>query len=148
MSQAYNEFEKIDIVDKLNNIGNNYSIATDGIATALQDSASALTTAGNTLDEAIALITAGNAVVQDPDSVGAGLRTISLRLTGTSEAKEELNALGEEADDMITTVSKLRDTIMSATRVESNAFEGFDILDENGERYCRFKTNLTVPTGV
>lgn len=72
MSQAYNEFEKIDIVDKLNNIGNLYSISTDGIATALQDSASALTTAGNTLDEAIALVTAGNAIVQDPNSVGSG----------------------------------------------------------------------------
>lgn len=72
MSQAYQEFDKIDIVDKLNNIGNNYSIATDGIAEALQRSASSLTTAGNTLDEAIALVTAGNAVVQDPESVGAG----------------------------------------------------------------------------
>lgn len=51
---------------------NNYSIATDGIAEALQRSASSLTTAGNTLDEAIALVTAGNAVVQDPESVGAG----------------------------------------------------------------------------
>lgn len=72
MSQAYQDLDKIDIVDKMNNIGNNYSIATDGIATALQDSASALVTAGNDIDEAIALITAGNAVVQDPNSVGAG----------------------------------------------------------------------------
>lgn len=72
MSQAYDDLEKIDIVDKMNNIGNQYSISTDGIATALQDSASALTTAGNDIDEAIALITAGNAVVQDPNSVGAG----------------------------------------------------------------------------
>ena len=72
MSQAYQDFEKIDIVDKMNNIGNQYSISTDGIATALQDSASSLTTAGNSLDEAIALITAGNAIVQDPASVGAG----------------------------------------------------------------------------
>lgn len=61
---------------------NNYSIATDGIAEALKRSASSLTTAGNSLDEAIALVTAGNSVVQDPESVGAGLRTISLRLVG------------------------------------------------------------------
>lgn len=72
MSQAYDDVEKIDIVDKMNNIGNQYSIATDGIAQALQRSASSLTTAGNDLDEAIALVTAGNAVVQDPESVGAG----------------------------------------------------------------------------
>lgn len=59
MSQAYKDLDKIDIVDKLNNIGNNYSISTDGLATALQKSASALTTAGNDMDEAIALVTAG-----------------------------------------------------------------------------------------
>lgn len=72
MSAAYDELDKIDIVDKLNQVGNNFSISTDGLATALQRSASALTTAGNDMDEAVALVTAGNAVVQDPDSVGAG----------------------------------------------------------------------------
>ena len=82
MSQAYDELDKMDIVDKANNIGNKYSIATDGIAIALQDSASALTTAGNSIDEAIALITSGNAIAQDPSSVGSGMRTIALRLTG------------------------------------------------------------------
>lgn len=144
VSQAYKDFEKIDIVDKMNNIGNNYSIATDGIATALQDSASALTTAGNSLDEAIALVTAGNAVVQDPNSVGGGLRTIALRLTGTEESKEALEELGEEADDVITTASKLRDTIMSATKVSSNGFKGFDIFDENGN----YKSTYEILQGI
>ena len=65
MSQAYNDVEKIDIVDKMNNIGNQYSIATDGIAQALQRSASSLTTAGNDLDEAIALVTAGEYIARN-----------------------------------------------------------------------------------
>ena len=144
MSQAYQDLDKIDIVDKMNNIGNNYSIATDGIATALQDSASALVTAGNDIDEAIALITAGNAVVQDPNSVGAGLRTISLRLTGTEAAKEELKSLGEDTEEYAETVSKLRDTIMSATKVAANGFEGFDILDENGN----YKSTYEILQGI
>jgi hypothetical protein len=88
MSSAYSELDKMNIVDKLNEVGNNYAISTDGIATALQKSASALKTANNDMDEAVALVTAGNAVVQDPDSVGAGLRTISLRLTGKSDVPE------------------------------------------------------------
>lgn len=132
MSAAYNELEKIDIVDKLNQVGNNFSISTDGLAVALQKSASALTTAGNDMDEAVALITAGNAVVQDADVVGTGMQTIALRLVGTKEAKEQLEELGEDTDDVITTTSKLRDTILSATKVASNQFKGFDILDENG----------------
>ena len=132
MSQAYAELDKIDIVDKMNNIGNRYSISTDGLATALKTSASALKTAGNDLDEAIALTTAGNAIAQDPASVGSGLRTISLRLTGTKEAKEELKSMGEDVDDVIATTSKLRDTIMSATKAASSDGKGFDILDSNG----------------
>lgn len=139
MSQAYRDLDKIDIVDKLNNIGNNYSIATDGIATALQDSVSALKTAGNDLDESIALITAGNAIAQNPSEVGSGIRTISLRLTGTEEAKEQLSSLGEEVDSIATTTSKLRETIMSATKVASNGFKGFDILDNNGNYKSTYK---------
>lgn len=111
---------------------NNFSISTDGLASALQRSASALKTAGNDIDESIGLITAGNQVVQDPESVGAAMRTIALRLTGTSVAVQQLQELGEETDGVVTTVSKLRDVIMSATKVASNGFKGIDILDNNG----------------
>jgi len=46
MSAAYDDLDKLDIIDKLNNVGNNFSISTDGLATALQLSASSLKTAG------------------------------------------------------------------------------------------------------
>ena len=46
------------IVDKFNEIGNNFAITTKGIGDALQVSASAMAAAGNTLDETIALTTA------------------------------------------------------------------------------------------
>ena len=144
MSQAYQDLEKIEIVDVLNNIGNNYSIATDGLATALQKSASALKTANNDLNSAVALATAGNAVVQDPDSVGAGLRTIALRLVGTEEAKEELESIGEDTDGVVTTVSKLRDTILSATKAASEDGLGFNILDENGN----YKSTYEIMQGL
>ena len=74
MSAAYEDAEKgidkMDIVDRLNLIGNNYAIATDELATALQDGAATLTTAGNDLDEAIALTTAGNLITQDASKTG------------------------------------------------------------------------------
>lgn len=144
MSQAYKDLDKMDIIDVLNNIGNNYSISTDGLATALKDSASALVTANNDLNEAVSLTTAGNAITQDPSKVGAGLRTISLRLVGTEEAKEELSDLGEETDGMITTVSKLRDTIMNATKAASSDGKGFDILDSNGN----YKSTYEIMQGL
>lgn len=144
MSQAYKDLDKMDIIDVLNNIGNNYSISTDGLATALKDSASALVTANNDLNEAVSLTTAGNAITQDPSKVGAGLRTISLRLVGTEEAKQELSDLGEETDGMITTVSKLRDTIMDATKAASSDEKGFDILDSNGN----YKSTYEIMQGL
>lgn len=144
MSQAYSDLSKDDIVDKLNNVGNNFSISTQGLAEGLQRSASALKTAGNDMDDAIALMTAGNAVVQDPTSVGAGLRTIALRLTGTKEGAQSLQDSGEDIDGMITTVSKLRDTIKSATAVASNGFKGFDILDKNGN----YKSTYEILLGI
>ena len=144
MSQAYKDLDKMDIINVLNNIGNNYSISTDGLATALKDSASALVTANNDLNEAVSLTTAGNAITQDPSKVGAGLRTISLRLVGTEEAKQELSDLGEETDGMITTVSKLRNIIKSATAAATADGQGFDILDSNGN----YKSTYEIMQGL
>lgn len=49
----------ISIVDKFNEVGNNFAISSGGIGDALSRSASSLAVAGNSLDESIALITAG-----------------------------------------------------------------------------------------
>lgn len=46
------------IVDRFNEVGNNFAITSAGIGDALQRSASALYEAGNTIDESIALVTA------------------------------------------------------------------------------------------
>jgi TP901 family phage tail tape measure protein len=81
---GYAADESMHVVDILNEVGNNYAVSSDGIATALQDSASALMEAGNNLEQSVALVAAANKVVQDPNSVGSALRTISLRLRGTS----------------------------------------------------------------
>lgn len=72
------------------------------------------------------------------------MRTIALRLTGTKSAKEELEEMGEETENVITTQSKLRDTIKEATAVASNGFKGFDILDENGN----YKSTYEIMLGI
>jgi TP901 family phage tail tape measure protein len=70
------------IVDKFNEVGNNFAITTKGIGDALQVSASAMAAAGNSLDETIALTTAANTIVQNPNTVGTALKTLSLRIRG------------------------------------------------------------------
>nr|DAP06729.1 MAG TPA: minor tail protein [Caudoviricetes sp.] len=133
MTQAYQNLDSMEITDKLNNIGNNFSISTEDLATGLQKSASVLSLMGNSIDEAAALITAGNSTLQDVNSVAAGIRTISLRIVGTEEAKQELESLGEDTTDYIVqTAAKQRATIMNYTAVASNGGRGVDILDANG----------------
>lgn len=62
--------DAMSIVDKFNEVGNNFAISSSGIGEALQRSASSLSAAGNTIDESIALVTAANEVVQNPETVG------------------------------------------------------------------------------
>lgn len=63
------------IVDKLNEVSNNFSISSGGLGEALQRSASSMAAANNTLDETIALTTAANEVVQNPEKVGNAMKT-------------------------------------------------------------------------
>lgn len=130
MMKAFNveAQNSMELVDKMNYIGNNYAISTDGIATALQTSASALVAAGNDFDKSVALVTAANSVVQDPAQVGAGIRTIALRLRGTSA--ETLQAEGEDTEGLVETTSKLEKQIKSLTALNGKA--GVSILDING----------------
>lgn len=69
----------LSIVDKFNEVGNNFAISSGGIGEALERSASSLSAANNTLDQSIALITAANTVVQDPDSVGSHIKCADLK---------------------------------------------------------------------
>lgn len=101
---------------------NNFAVSSDGLATALQDSASALMEGGNNLEQSVALIAAANKVVQDPSSVGSALRTISLRLRGTSV--DVLEQMGEETDGVIESTSKLQEKLKALT--------GVDILTNTG----------------
>lgn len=143
MSQAYKDLDKMEIIDVANKLGNAYAISTDGIATALKDSASALSTAQNDFYEAAALITAGNTIAQNPSKVGAGLRTISLRLTGTEAAKKELMDLGEDVSDFqVTTVSKLNSKIKELTKTIGK--EGVSLLDLNGNYRSTYEILLDI----
>lgn len=104
--------EAMRIVDRFNEVGNKFAITTKGIGEALRVSASALSTAGNTLDESIGLITAANEVVNDPSSVGTALKTLTLRLRG---AKTELEEAGLDIENMATTTSQLQSKLLALT---------------------------------
>ena len=100
------------IVDRFNEVGNNFSITSAGIGDALQRSASALYAAGNTIDESIALVTAANSVIQNPEQVGTALKTLSLRIRGV---KTELAEAGLETEGMAETTAQLQAKLKALT---------------------------------
>lgn len=142
MSQAFNDISEEEIINKLNNIGNHFSISTNELAESLQRSAGTLKVTGSTLDEAIALTTVGNSILRNPESVGAALKTVSLRMQGTEASVKELQEMGEETENLLETTAKLRQTILDTTRVASNGFKGFDIMDANGQFKSMYETLL------
>lgn len=125
------------IVDKFNAVGNNFAISSTGIGEALQKSAAAMNAAGNTLDETIALITAANTIVQNPDSVGTTLKTVSMFLRA---AKTEAEEAGESTEGMANSVSELRQEILDLTgqkvdiQIDEDTFKStYQILKELSE---------------
>lgn len=122
------------IVDKFNEVGNNFAISSAGIGEAMQRSAAAMASANNTIDETIALITAANTIVQNPESVGTTLKTVSMYLRA---AKTEAEEAGESTDGMANSVSELRDAILDLTgqkvdiQIDENTFKStYQILQE------------------
>ena len=133
MKAAYKDLSEESIIDKLNNIGNNYAVSTDELATGLQKSGAALSLMGNNIDESVALLSTANTQIQDISSVAAGVKTISLRIAGTEEAKKELEELGEDTSDyVVATKAKKQQIVKDYTAVASNGGKGVNILDSNG----------------
>lgn len=78
----------IGIVDSLNEVANRYGVDTSGLGESLKRSASSLEAANNTLDESIAMITAADEIIQNPESTGSALKTISMRIRGQQRAQQ------------------------------------------------------------
>ena len=113
------------IGDRINAIGNKYSISSEGISDALQNSSAALKVAGNDLDETIALITAANKIFQSPSEVSNMLKVASMRLRGQVDALEEM---GEDVTGVSTDITKIQQQIYELTGNKVNIFEDEDTL--------------------
>lgn len=118
----YTAEESMDVVDILNTIGNNYAISTADLAQSLTKSSGSLVAANGTLEEAVALTATANTIIQDADVVGTALKTVAMRLRGTST--EEMEAEGLETDGVVTSKSKLQSKI--------KGLSGVDILTDTG----------------
>lgn len=108
------------ISDVYNEIDNNYATTAADIGEAVKRSASALSVAGNSLEEVAGMATGITEVTQDPEKAGNALKVISMRLRGMSGSLEEL---GEDVDDNVTNISKMQGQILNLTNGKINIFD-------------------------
>ena len=131
--------EAMDIVDKFNNISNNYSVTASNIGEILSNSISSLSIAGNSLDEAIAMGTTISEITGDASEAGNTLKVLSMRLRGAST---EIENMGESTDGMAESTSKLREKVLALTNV--NGTGGFDIMADSEN----FKSTYEIMQGI
>ena len=74
--------ELTNAMDKINYVGNNFAISSDGILTAITSGANVLAEYGVSMDDTVAMIASANTTLQDSSRVGNGLKTIAINLAG------------------------------------------------------------------
>lgn len=122
--KAYNIEAKnaISVVDKLNEVDNNFAVSSADVGIGLANAASALALAGNDINESIALITGGSEITQNASEQGNAIKVLSMRLRGM---KGELEAIGEEFEN-IDSISKIQTQIYNLSKGKVNIMDDLD----------------------
>ena len=107
------------IADVYNEIDNNYATTAADIGEAVKRSASALSLAGNSLEETAGMVTGITEVTQDPEKAGNSLKVLSMRIRGM---KGELQDLGEETDENVENLSQMQGKVLNLTHGKVNIF--------------------------
>lgn len=108
------------IADVYNEIDNNYATTAADIGEAVKRSASALSLAGNSLEQTAGMVTGITEVTQDPEKAGNSLKVLSMRLRGM---KGELQDLGEETDSNVENLSQMQGKVLNLTQGKVNIFD-------------------------
>lgn len=92
-----------EIMDKINTLGNNFAEENQDVVEGLKRSAAAMAAMGQSFTDTAALFTGGMEILQDSESMGTALRTLSMRVRGYDEETNQLsddlvNVTGEVAD--------------------------------------------------
>ena len=129
--------QSMSILDKLNEVANNYSVTTNDEVEAITRGGAQLSSAGNDLSQSLGMIVAANDAVRDPSSVGTMLKTFSMRLRGANSS--DLANLGIDTTGMASGTKSVVQIfkhmagidIMNGTDYKST----YDILDELASKW-------------
>lgn len=129
----------VTVVDALNELGNSFAVSAADLGTGLTKSASAMNAAGTDMYKTLAMLTGGSEITQNAGEFGSFLKVASMRLRGM---KGELEALGEEVDPAVDSISKVQTQILNLTSGKVNIFDAkgefrdyYDIMEDIAEIY-------------
>ena len=108
------------LLDCMNQIANTEPVSMNDLGIIMQKSSAAMSAAGNTYQETLSLAAAVNGVLQDADTSGTYLKTLSMYLRAS---KTDAENAGIATDGMVDSVSELRS--------ELKQLAGVDIMKDN-----------------
>lgn len=104
--------DSIQIVDKMNEVDNNYSVSTQQLAEAMEKSAGVAKVYGVSLDDLVGNITSISAVTMEAGATtGRALKTIYSRITTLDDAKNALKDVGVSIYDLQGKVKPVSDIL-------------------------------------
>lgn len=134
----------IKVVDKVNEVSNNFAVSSTNIADGMSKTSSAFASFGNDIDQTIALITAGTEILANqPGKVSKGLRSIGA----------ELVKIAGESGKLGFTVNGAAQSIQLVNEKTGELVSTYDVLDKISTEYWtkmteQEKTDLALKLGM
>ena len=120
LMKAYNvETEQVErqIMDNINILGNRFAETNEDIIEGMERAGATLSAQGESIQSSFALFTGAQEVIQNAETVGTAIKTLSLRIRGYDEETEELS------DDVVEATGKVADL----TKTASNNYAGVSL---------------------
>lgn len=105
------------IMDNINVLGNKFAEDNLDIITGMEKAGATFAAVGTSIEDSFALFTGAQEIIQNAETVGTALKTLSLRIRGYDEETEELS------EDVIAATGKVADL----TKVASNNYAGVSL---------------------
>lgn len=115
---------KSEIMDNINTLGNNFAETNEDIIVGMEKSAAALSAMGTSYEDSFALFTGAQEILQNAETTGTSLRSLSMRLRGYAEDSE---VGSEQVDESLSNISG---KLIDLTKTAENA-EGISIYTED-----------------
>ena len=117
-----NDSQALNIVDMLNELGNNYATDAASLGDGLKNMASTMAMSNTSLEKSLAILTGGTEITQDAGELGNAIKVAVLRMHGQKGALEDI---GEYADD-VESVSKMQTQVLKLTKGAVNIMDSAD----------------------